>query len=199
MAFNHIRRACKPNDRRFTLDTTVEQIKKLVRVSDFDLDAAAEELSHVAPVWYGPGGAAEDGLETPWFGHVFCNPPWSQKGLWVAKGWREMDASRTSSIAMLLPATTDQAWWHEYVEPRRGIKFLSPSNTPYVFDVHFLPGRPRYGCPEDPTGAMSVCSVCEGAPMRDIENRGCPKCGGTGLTPQSSPPFGSCVLVWATA
>lgn len=169
MAFNHIRRACKPNDHRFTLSTTVEQIKKLVGVTEFDLDVAAELAAHVAPVWFGPGGAAEDGMDTPWLGHVFCNPPWSQKGLWVAKGWQEMHESRVLSIAMLLPATTDQAWWHEYVEPRRGKKFLSVVNQPYTFDVHFLPGRTQYGTPEDPLASKN-----------------------------SSPPFGSCVLVWKT-
>ena len=58
-----------------------------------------------------------DGLASSWHGHtVWCNPPYGRKetGLWVAKAIAE--SVNETKVCMLLPARTDTAWWHDYVE-----------------------------------------------------------------------------------
>jgi hypothetical protein len=161
-----IRRAAKPNDRRYTLSGTLEEVKRLAGVPEFDLDVAAESASHHASNWYGPefdlghGQLAHDGLATPWFGRVFCNPPWSQSARWVERAWAQ--SSEVELIAMLMPCRTDQAWWHENVEP-----FRDSAGDTVDLKVHFLRGRTRYGTPDDPLGLRA-----------------------------KSPWFASCVLVW---
>jgi len=50
----------------------------------FDLDPCAGENTDIGEVnlWDGRG---EDGLNTTWRGFVWCNPPFSQKEVWVKK------------------------------------------------------------------------------------------------------------------
>jgi len=146
----NIRRSALPNDRRFTLPSTIQAVKNLVKIEEFSLDVAAEPLSHHAEKWIGPlgepgqgGCVGLDGMVAAWSGHVFCNPPWSQKDEWVAKAWSEWSSGLPNTITMLLPATTDQAWWHTFVEPHRISGALG---------VRFMETRTKYGKPEDPTG-----------------------------------------------
>jgi phage N-6-adenine-methyltransferase len=76
----------------------------------------------------------QDGLAQSWAGEtVWCNPPYSEIGLWVRKAWAEhVDATR---IVMLLPATrTEQSWWQLMVEP-----FRDRPGSP--LEVRFMPGR----------------------------------------------------------
>jgi len=49
-----------------------------------DLDPCAGENTNIGTVnlWNGRG---EDGLRSEWFGFVFCNPPFSQKEIWIEK------------------------------------------------------------------------------------------------------------------
>lgn len=50
----------------------------------FDLDPCAGEHTCIANVNYWDG-RGQNGLILPWFGMVFCNPPFSQKQLWIDK------------------------------------------------------------------------------------------------------------------
>jgi hypothetical protein len=79
----------------------------------FTLDAAASD-GLIAPVWLGPGGAAPDGLQAPWDGDVFCNPPYSEVGLFVAKAVYELQENPLCrSITLLVGARNDTAWWQD--------------------------------------------------------------------------------------
>jgi phage N-6-adenine-methyltransferase len=82
----------------------------------FDLDVAASDLLHVAPVYYARDGLC--GLEHPWWGRVFCNPPygWREEKAWVSKAVNERGNPHVEVVVMLLPAKTDSAWWHSHVE-----------------------------------------------------------------------------------
>ena len=67
----------------------------------------------------------EDGLESEWFGRVWCNPPYG-RGI---NGWLKKCAEHGEAIA-LVPARTDAAWFHEATRtadlilfPRGRIKF----------------------------------------------------------------------------
>ena len=69
----------------------------------------------------------KDGLTRLWAGErVFCNPPYSDIGPWVAK------ALEASLSVYLVPARTDTKWWHRYVVDR-------------ATEIRFLRGRLRFG------------------------------------------------------
>lgn len=102
----------------------------------FTLDVAAAMHNSKAPVFY---TREADGLTRPWWGNVWCNPPYSDIGAWVSKAWSEWhreDQFKPRRITMLLPANrTEQKWWQEHVEPFRDKGELT---------VEFLPGRMRF-------------------------------------------------------
>lgn len=159
------------------------------RFGPFDLDVAAAEHNAKCPHWY---GRAEDGLTQPWRGQVWCNPPYSDIGAWVAKAWEEWHGSAPPGpprehyiqhacdgapyrIVMLLPANrTEQAWWQDLVEPH--LRARRPD-----FTVEFLRGRMRFDRPgavigpkgdRPPFGCALLiwCSDPLGPPL--------PRCGG---------------------
>lgn len=121
-------------DDRRTPPELLAECAELAGVEAFDLDAAASADNAKAPHWH---DLAADGLAQSWFGRVWCNPPYSNAGRWVAKAIDE--APRCAVIAMLLPANrTEQRWWAELVEPRRRSGDLP---------VYFLTGRRRFDRP----------------------------------------------------
>lgn len=53
-------------------------------LGSFDLDPCAGEHTKIGTVnWW--NGRGENGLENEWFGFVWCNPPFSQKEIWIPK------------------------------------------------------------------------------------------------------------------
>lgn len=192
-AFPEVRVAPEDDpNKRYTTRETMQMIMKICRVHSWDLDVAADEESHWAEPWY---GIEQDGLIQPWFGAVFCNPPFDNVGDWVRRAWiatttgpNEINAAK--SVAMLLPANrTEQPWWQTLVEPFRDRGFDTYSEEeafawhdsdqavrqtrrtdlfrPTRLRTHFLPGRTRYGHP----GNKDAVGV-------------------------DSPPFASVLLVW---
>lgn len=83
----------------------------------FRLDPAATRATAKAPLCY---TKEENGLEQDWYPYspVFCNPPYGRgvTGLWVKKAVDEMELGCTS--VPLLPARTDNVWWHKYIWDR---------------------------------------------------------------------------------
>lgn len=111
----------------------------------FDLDAAALDESALCSRYYTP---ETNGLAEPWFGSVWCNPPYSNLPAWVAKAW--LEAPRCRRIVMLLPANrTEQPWWQKNVEPYRdgrstrdGVRLTSRF---LASRINFIaPGREKY-------------------------------------------------------
>lgn len=94
----------------------------------FTIDAAADRDNALLTRFW---TEHEDGIAQSWKGErVFCNPPFSQKRHWAEKAaWREADI-----CVMILPATVDQMWFHEFVIkqnaeiliPRGRILFVPP-------------------------------------------------------------------------
>jgi phage N-6-adenine-methyltransferase len=133
------------------------------RYGPFDLDAAADETNHLCGLWLGPGSEiAEDALAAEW-GPVssatmperpvraYGNPPYSITAKFVAKAWAESVAGRAQTT-LLLPATCDVRWFHEYawsdLGPRPGVL------------VEFLPRRVRFLRPDGtPAGSPTFGSV----------------------------------------
>lgn len=102
----------------------------------FTLDAAASTLNHKCDLWFGEGGLAFDALTEDWGGEgsvVWCNPPYSAAGAFVAKA--KAEAAKGATVVLLLPARTDTRWWHAYIWDQR-----THAPQPDV-QVRLIPGR----------------------------------------------------------
>lgn len=84
----------------------------------FTLDAAASPENAKCEKFY---TADDDGISQPWEGVVWCNPPYSEIGLWARKA---QESRATATSVLLLPASTDVAWFHDWVLPFAEIRFL---------------------------------------------------------------------------
>ncbi len=72
---------------------------------------------------------AQDGLQQPWVGVVFMNPPYGREiGKWVRKAFES--SLEGATVVCLLPARTDTTWFHDYC--LRG-------------EVRFIRGRLKFG------------------------------------------------------
>jgi phage N-6-adenine-methyltransferase len=136
------------------------------RFGGFNLDVAASHRNAKCARYYTLEDG-DDGLDLPWLGRVWCNPPYSDLRAWVAKAWDAWGGSprigQPEVIVMLVPANrTEQGWWQDLVEPwRDGREPESPLR------VEFLRGRMRFDRPNAVIG-----------PKGD------------------RPPFGCCLLIW---
>lgn len=120
----------------------------------FTMDVAASSENALCDRYY---TIENSGLSNPWTGRVWCNPPFSDCGSWVAKAAWEWKANHVDRIVMLLPSNrTEQRWWQTWVEPRR--------DKGCELSVRFLPGRLRFDVPEgtysDPRGNRPPFGCC---------------------------------------
>lgn len=84
-------------------------------------------------------GKALNGLEVPWYGRCWMNPPYGREiGLWVKKAYESVRDGRAELVVCLLPARTDTAWFHDYCTRgeiqfiRKRLKFgNSKNNSPF--------------------------------------------------------------------
>lgn len=83
----------------------------------FDLDPCCEEHTAKAPTFY-----TEGGLDKPWFGRVFLNPPYSNPRPWLDRAIAAKADGCT--VVALLPAATDTRWFHEAVAGHAEVRFL---------------------------------------------------------------------------
>jgi phage N-6-adenine-methyltransferase len=126
----------------------------------FDLDVAASSELHVCPRYF---TVRDDGLQQPWDGRCYCNPPYGKgERLWVRKGRQEVLDGRAELVVFLLPAKTGKPWWQLLVAGE-------DQDTPGVYRlrypveaVRFLSGRVQYIGNEHPAAFPSVAIL-----MRD--------------------------------
>lgn len=86
----------------------------------FTLDACAVKENAKCEAYYTP---EQDGLDQPWTGRVWCNPPYGRKlGQWVKKA--HDTASGGGFVVMLLPARTDTRWFHDYIYGKTEVRFI---------------------------------------------------------------------------
>lgn len=159
-----------PN-KRYTTSETMRVIMGICKVHSWDLDVAADAESHLAETYY---TQPQNGLVQPWFGNVWCNPPYSDVEAWVKRAWQEMfREGGPALVAMLLPSNrTEQPWWQQGIEPLRDgradrLDMLMRFGSAPWLETHFLPTRIKFGHPGNREGV------------------------GVG-----SPPFGCVLLVW---
>ncbi len=133
---------------RYTLEEDLAIGLKLQGIEAFDLDPAACEEAHCAPIWY---DKAKNGLAQPWFGHVWVNPPFSECERWVRRAWQAANEPAVKSVTMLLPGgRTEQPWWQDMIEPFRDGR--DGASAPFELTVHFMRGRTRFGFPGNVSG-----------------------------------------------
>ena len=128
------------SDEWYTPHWLVEYLAAFLGVS-FDLDPCVGPgaPSH-APFSYGPD---QDGLAMPWFGDVFCNPPYSKKGcmIWGWKGVEELSAKRANTVTLLVPARLDTQWYHALAQLTQH-QFVPLGRIPFARPNGTRPGNP---------------------------------------------------------
>lgn len=85
----------------------------------FNLDPCCRPETAKAKKFY-----TEGGLDKPWFGRVFLNPPYSDPKPWLMKANAELAAFRSLLVVALLPVRTDTRWFHEQVWHRAELRFI---------------------------------------------------------------------------
>lgn len=91
-------------------ETPQEFFDELDAEFHFNLDVCATPENAKCAAYYTP---EMDGLNQPWYGRCWCNPPYGRGiGKWIEK-------------AHYSPARTDTKWFHNYiVAPRHEIRFV---------------------------------------------------------------------------
>lgn len=108
-----------------------------------DLDPATSELAQSrvkAGTFY---TAADNGLEKPWFGNVWLNPPYSKEliGEFTERAAEAFDAGEVKQACVLVNNATDTAWYQRLARSASAICFIAgrikfhdkngdPKNTP---------------------------------------------------------------------
>lgn len=85
----------------------------------FDLDVAAEKRNAKAKEYF---TETDDGLKRLWRGKVWCNPPYSNPGVWIRKAIEEKQHCEV--IVMLLKSDTGTKWFHDLLRPNADVTFL---------------------------------------------------------------------------
>lgn len=101
--------------------------KKFDRAYKFTVDAAAHRRNRQLKRFWGPGSKEQkDSLAISWQGErCWLNPEYGRgiTGKWVRKAYRESQKPGTL-VAVLIPARTDQWWWHRYALRSHSIIFI---------------------------------------------------------------------------
>lgn len=100
---------CTPNHIFYQLDC----------IFSFQVDAACNEYNRKCPI-----GFTKDYI-SPWFGRVFCNPPFSKKAEFIKKADLEVQSGHCPIVVMILPLNCmDTKVWHEVIEGRYHYEIL---------------------------------------------------------------------------
>lgn len=99
----------------YTPPALVETIRQFL--GEIDLDPCADPGRAIpARTHY---TAADDGLSQPWYGRVFCNPPYGGKTI---PQWVERAATApTSQVVLLVPAYSGSGWFQRLIFPHFSI------------------------------------------------------------------------------
>lgn len=141
----------RPNDREVVFSSasvehrTPTNLFRLLNYEEgpFTLDPAATRANALCPTYY---TKRENGLLQPWFGRVYCNPPYGVGDLneWITKAVTETAPSdkydpkepRAECVWMLLPARTDRRIFHTHV-------------SYFADEIRFLVGRLKFSDQKD--------------------------------------------------
>ena len=68
--------------------------------------------------------STDDGRKIKWRGRVFCNPPYSRIAEFLKKGLYHLANGDCEILVYLIPARTDTAWFHDYINGKAEVRFL---------------------------------------------------------------------------
>lgn len=117
----------------YTPENYIEAAREVLQ--EFDLDPASSEIANQTVKAKHFYTIEDNGLEKPWFGKVWMNPPYSQPHirLFAEKLTQEYQAGNVSEAIALTHNYTDTAWFHTMANAcsaicftRGRIGFLSP-------------------------------------------------------------------------
>ncbi len=105
-----------------------------------ELDTIRAETAYLYP--------ARDGLALPWFGAVYCNPPYDRRGVraFASKALREVH--QLDALAILVPAFPSSRWWRDLARAADEVIFL-PTR------INFIDGSPNPG--RTTSGRQALC------------------------------------------
>ena len=78
-----------------------------------------------------------NGLEIPWLGNIYCNPPYSNIKPFIVKGIKEINKKNAKKVVFLIPARTDVKYWHDLI-------------LKYATEIRFVKGRLHFNESEKP-------------------------------------------------
>lgn len=111
----------------YTPSEIIQAVLQVLGQIDLDPCSNSKEMPNVPAVSHFT--LAENGLEQPWYGRVYMNPPYGDEiGKWVNKLDDEYEAGRTQTAIALLPARTDTRWFARL----------------YAFPLCFIQGRLKF-------------------------------------------------------
>lgn len=101
---------------------------------NFDIDVCANSENTKCSIFM---SKSENGLQQPWGGSCWCNPPYGQEtAKWIEKAY--LESQKGATVVCLVPNRTETAWFHDYAL-KGEIRFIRGR-------VHFVGGgRPRFG------------------------------------------------------
>lgn len=112
-----------PRNAYYTPQWLVKVIRKDIFGGIIDLDPATDASNPVgALTWY---TQEDDGLAQPWFGNVFCNPPYGKGAkLFAVHAVNETLAKPNTRVVMLLAARPGSVWQQNAMRWATDILFL---------------------------------------------------------------------------
>jgi hypothetical protein len=66
----------------------------------------------------------QDGLAIPWYGSVFCNPPYDKNAEWLRRCW-EHHRDTGEDVIVLIFARTATGYFQEFAPKATGLNFLN--------------------------------------------------------------------------
>ena len=77
-------------------------------LGEINLDPCADDGRHIAAAKHYTFD--DNGLEQPWCGKIYMNPPYSHPGTWIKKLELEFETGNVDEAIALVPAATDTNW-----------------------------------------------------------------------------------------
>jgi phage N-6-adenine-methyltransferase len=93
-----------------------------------------------------PLNSTFNGLDLPWFGSIFVNPPYSKLKSFLMKAHQELENGNAKAIVFLVFANTDTGWFHDYVLGKAEIRFLRGRIKFVAANKRFNAMRPSMIC-----------------------------------------------------
>ena len=126
-------------------NTPKDLLEFLYQVFEFDLDPCSDRLTGDGPNVKAKAHYIEHGLELPWAGVCYANPPYGREiPKWVAKA-AASTSDDAETVVCLLPARTDTRWWQDCI--------------PLATLVTFIKGRLKFSDHENPAPFPSAIVV----------------------------------------